>query len=402
MALTILPHVDRGPSKSQQTAQALTGLLKQGIEMYGQHQISKQRAAQLAQEDAKLQSHGIDVSGISDPKMRQAYVGAALQGSNAQQLAQFKEQLKQQTIEKQTSQLRERYQQQEPKKMGEKLASGEKQPTTQETRKPFDDLEIAEASVTNPQLARVMQDQNDILIREEREEKKAKEMLEAEERKNRTNKEKAFFKFNEPKLAEIAGTERKIKVDNARFSRLEDLFSDTSKFPHQTLAAFMTKDGQLNDVAYSQLTPEAQEAVKLIIDSTSGIKDTYGARVTNFDLQTYLRKLPSLMTSPEGRSRVLRDLKNINDINSTYNEGIQDIFDKAGGSDKISFSEAERRFKKEYGKELDRKVEKFISPSQTKFDSLPSAKQYLGKKMKNPETGEIFISDGIEWKPFEE
>jgi hypothetical protein len=138
----------------------------------------------------------------------------------------------------------------------------------------------------------------------------------------------------------------------------------------------------------------------LIIDSTSNIKDTYGARVTNFDLQTYLRKLPSLLNSPEGKMRVLRDLKIINQLNQLYENGIQDIFDEAGGTDKIPFSVAEKKYQKKYGTQEKELIDQFVSPEKGMFKQLPDANKNLGKKIKNTETGEILISDGAEWKPY--
>lgn len=392
-------------------AAEFAGNFTSGLMEGGFQGLERKKSSQLASaENEALKAKGIDLSGISDPKMRQQALVQALQGAKAKELELMKQEAKNQRIRENQSFLSQIFGNKKslPQNQANQITESPEEFENRESQ--FDASEItpeqiAHITAQDPTLGRMIQSEKDLATREKREEIRSKERLEAEGRQARTNKEKAFFKFNEPKLSEIAGIERKIQIDNARFTKLGDLFSDNSKFPHQTLAALMTKDGQINDVAYSQLTPEAQEAVKLIIDSTSGIKDTYGARVTNFDLQTYLRKLPSLLTSPEGRQRVIKDLKSINDINSVYNEGIQDVFEKAGGSDKISFSEAERKFKREYGSELQRKIDKFLEPPAPKnnqFKELPSAKQYLGKKMKNPETGEIFISDGITWKPYEE
>jgi hypothetical protein len=410
MALQILPAVDRGPSRGEKVANALRGTM----DILSNYKEKADKKAIMEKENQAFKSQGLDLYGIDDPKTRQLIVSAKLQGANAQQLEELKQNAKQQRIQENQGFISKLFGNKQPQGMSpaDEMRSGQERMPQNQTQQPeeqgmpFDVSEItpeqiAQITAQDPMLGKALQSEKDVALREKREVTRSKERLEAQKEQTRTNKEKAFFKFNEPKLAEVAGIERKIQVDNARFSRLEDLFTDNSKFPHQTLAALMTKDGQLNDVAYSQLSPEAQEAVKLIIDSTSGIKDTYGARVTNFDLQTFLRKLPSLMTSPEGRMRVIRDLKNINDINSVYNEGIQDIFEKAGGSDKISYSEAERKFKKEYGSELQRKIDKFIEPDQKNFNEMPSPKKFLGKKVMNENTGEIFISDGNEWKPFE-
>jgi hypothetical protein len=217
---------------------------------------------------------------------------------------------------------------------------------------------------------------------------------------NRTAKEKEYFKYNEPKLSEIATKQRTLQQDAARYDRMQELFQERDKFPSPLLVGLFSKEGQLNDVAYSLLSPQAQEAVKLIIDSTSGIKDTYGARVTNFDLSTYLKKLPSLLNSAEGRDRVLRDLKIINDVNQAYNRGILDEFDEAGGSDQIPFSVAEKRFDKKHGKEINNLLKEYVNPKQKKFDNFPDPEKYLGIKVKNDETGEVFISDGKDWKPY--
>jgi len=250
------------------------------------------------------------------------------------------------------------------------------------------DQDILAATIIDPNIGRMLESQKEAVAKEKTEERKSKE-----------KKEGKYFAFNEPKLAEIADSERKLSIENARYNRLGELFSDPTQFPSGLLASLVTRDGQINDVAYSQLSPSAQEALKLIIDSTSNIKDTYGARVTNFDLQTYLRKLPSLLNSPEGKMRVLRDLQTVNRVNQLYNRGIQEVFDDAGGSDKIPFSTAEKKFKKKYGDQLNSLLEDFATGDKRNFKELPDAKKYLGKRIKDDETGEILISDGTSWKP---
>jgi len=227
---------------------------------------------------------------------------------------------------------------------------------------------------------------------------------EVEERRRqearRTDKEKQFFKMNEPKVMQLADTSQKLSTEGLRYDRLQELFSDPSKLPSSFTAALFTKDGNINDIVYSQMSPQAQEAIKLIIDSTSGIKDTYGARITNFDLQTYLKKLPSLLNSPEGKQRVLRDLQIMNKLNKMHADGIMEVFEEAGGTDKIPYSTAEKKYKAKFAKQEQSLREMFVHPEKEKFNEMPAASKYLGKKIKNPETGEIFISDGVEWKPF--
>lgn len=395
-------------------AEGLPNAIQQ-FQQYNQQQQQQQRQQQLMQRENQqiMKNWGADLSGVVDPKTRQIIVSELLkQGAPAKPLNPLQQSQKALTEarikdlegtggffnEIMGAQGGQGDQETSPDQMqdiNQQIMEGPEQQTTQQpqgfdiSKLPEDTLRKISGFKGQPGKKGVIGN----IAQTELDRRKEENLL-------RTKKEIKYFEMNEPELKKIAETERKLDIENARFGRLQELFSDTSKFPSSLIASLFSKEGQINDIAYSQLSPEAQEAVKLIIDSTSGIKDTYGARVTNFDLQTYLRKLPSLLNSPEGRERVLRDLMSINDINQLYNRGIQDVFDSAGGSDKIPFSEAEKRFKQKYGKELNQKLKDFTMPEKKKFDEKPDAKKYLGKKIKDAETGEIFISDGVEWKLF--
>lgn len=231
----------------------------------------------------------------------------------------------------------------------------------------------------------------------------AKMKKEKKEKQSEANarKQGEYFKVNEPEIMKMANTSRNLQLEEARYDRLGQLFSEPENFPSSFNAALFSKDGHLNDIVYSQMTPEAQESVKLIIDSTSGIKDTYGSRVTNFDLQTYLKKLPSLLNSPEGKMRVLRDLQIMNKLNQMHANGIMEVFDEAGGTDKIPFSKAEKLYREKYGDQEKQLLKQFVNPEKATFNEMPNAQEYLGKKIKDEETGEIYISDGNEWKLYQ-
>jgi len=90
----------------------------------------------------------------------------------------------------------------------------------------------------------------------------------------------------------------------------------------------------------------------------------------------------------------------MNQLNQMHAQGIMEIFQQEGGTDKIPYSKAEAIYRKTYGPQEKRLRELFVNPEKQTFKEMPSAFQYLGRKIKNPETGEIFISDGNEWKPF--
>ncbi len=388
---------NRKPTFGQKLNAGVGRGLQVGNELMGQYQQKQM----MQQENEAAKKLGINLEGIHDPKMRQEALSIALQGQYTKPLTSLQQSQKSLADERLKAlqgkeKLFSKLFQGNPDQVKNNQNSNPKEQNSPQNEEQFDLSQLPQDNLSKLAAFAGQPGEEGIIGN----------MAQAEldkqnkEKEGRTAKEKEYFKINEPKVMELAENNRKLKQEGARYDRLEQLFSDPSKFPSSLTAALFTKDGQINDVVYSQMTPEAQEAVKLIIDSTSNIKDTYGARVTNFDLQTYLRKLPSLLNSPEGKSRVLRDLKIMNRLNQLHSSGIQEIFEEAGGTDKIPFSTAEKRYEKRYGGLEKDLMNQFITPDKGVFEKMPEPNKYLGRKIKNPETGEIFISDGKEWKPF--
>ncbi len=88
-------------------------------------------------------------------------------------------------------------------------------------------------------------------------------------------------------------------------------------------------------------SPEAQRFVKTVNDFTVKAKDSYGARVSNFELDRFMKRLPTLANSEEGRAQIIRQMQIINDINSARERALQDVFDEYGGIRNIDYDKAE-------------------------------------------------------------
>lgn len=214
------------------------------------------------------------------------------------------------------------------------------------------------------------------------------------------SKEKQYFKFNEPKVAQLNSQLQNLEIEDARFERLEDISKNYSdKFPSRLTAAWFTKDGQINKAGQALLADEVQEFVKLVQDNLTGLKDTFGARVTNFDIDAYLRRLPSLLNSPGGRERVLRDLRLINQINRNHAQGVIDIFKEKGGTDKIAYSKVENIYRDRYKDQIQAWRKEFVKGTTTIFNELPSPADNANRTIQNKKTGEYLRSDGTNWVP---
>lgn len=205
----------------------------------------------------------------------------------------------------------------------------------------------------------------------------------------------------EPDLLEREGKLGHYEQEAVRFDRLNELFRPEleDKFPSAFTVGLLTKDGELRPTAAASLSPEAQEAVKLVADNLSGAKDTFGARVTNFDLQSYMKRLPTLLNSSDGRRRVLRDLRLMNKLNTLHENGVLDIIEREGGAGKITISQAERRFRKENSKQIESIKKEFVNAEKNVFDEIPDAKNYQGEVIVDLDTGQRSRSNGKEWVP---
>lgn len=144
-------------------------------------------------------------------------------------------------------------------------------------------------------------------------------------------------------------------------------------------------------------TPETQRFVKTLNEFSSGAKDTFGSRVTNFDLTQYLKRFPTLLNSKEGRRQILQQMKIVNDINSVYYKNLNEVYRKAGGARRIDSDVAQDLAERKSEPQIAKLVEKFDTIGQ--FTSLPNAAEFPGKKIQNPDTGEVLVSDGEEWRP---
>lgn len=217
-----------------------------------------------------------------------------------------------------------------------------------------------------------------------------------QQRKESFSREQAL----EPKLLELQDQLAKTEETGLRFDRLGELTSPElqNKFPPSIMTALFTKNGELNPVAASQLSPEAQEFTKLVIDEIQGAQKTYGGKVSNFEAAQYLKKLPSLINTSEGRNRVLRDLRIMNKLTQNHDQGVLGIMDRY--DNKISLSKANSIYRKEHAKDEANMKKAFIHPNEFPFTELDdfNASIYPGVTIEDPETGQTFTSNGRTWE----
>jgi hypothetical protein len=223
----------------------------------------------------------------------------------------------------------------------------------------------------------------------------------------KTPKEKAKYnedlrKENSPLFQDASTKTKSFKNEKDSINILQELSDqipdDISRF------LINPKTGQPRE--WAQLagipSPTIQRFVKTVNDFTTKAKDTYGSRVTNFDLQQFMARLPSLMNTKEGRRQILRQMEIINELNYLHNNTLKSVY-KNYGLGKITQEDAlgitenliedqEEQLRNEFSK---------ISSQRDKISDFNPI-EFKGRKLRNPDTGEILISDGEKWQPLNE
>lgn len=210
----------------------------------------------------------------------------------------------------------------------------------------------------------------------------------------RVKRQTERFKIGHP-IYQEAGTKLKgFARDKERIGVLESLNS-SDKLPKNFGRLNVDKEGNLRFPFMA--SAEAQRYVKTLNEFSQGAKDTFGSRVTNFDLSQFLKRFPNLLNSQEGRRQIAQQMKIVNDINSVYYKNLKNVYERAGGVRKIDPDQAEMLAEKLSESQVTSLAQKFSEIGQ--FASKPNPQEFKGKKIKDRETGEILISDGNEWIP---
>ncbi len=84
-----------------------------------------------------------------------------------------------------------------------------------------------------------------------------------------------------------------------------------------------------------------QEVQKILSRQFGKAKEFFPGRVTNFDLETYMKQFPGLLNSKEGSEKIVELLMLDREVNEAYEKALVDVYDHYG-VDNIPQQQAER------------------------------------------------------------
>jgi hypothetical protein len=297
--------------------------------LVGQHQ-KKEQERLYNEENAAAKKLGVDLAGIRTPGLRQQALKSTLEGN-------FKnEKTKNEKIEdKHRSDVIRKYYGDEEADKYEAASEGGKTAITRD---------LIERSNRNNALNTTLAEQGVLNEEEEIEPREKLSFIDFDKGltpRERVRREESRYGINLPLFQASIEKKRALDSEKDHLNILEELSPQIGTIERLNINP---QSGELFIPGLA--SPEAQRYVKTLNDFTTNAKDSYGARVTNFDLQQFMRRLPTLANSEEGRAQILKQMQIINEINSTREQVIQDIIDQHGGIRKIDYDKAERMAEK--------------------------------------------------------
>lgn len=196
-------------------------------------------------------------------------------------------------------------------------------------------------------------------------------------------KEKAdAFKLTKDERKEIASKARAARTNLQDLERLEELERE-GKLDTPGYVEFLQRVGL--DIP-ALMSPGSEEFQKIAQTFMRDAKTYLGARISNFELEQFLKTIPSLSQSPEGRKRVISNLKKLNRVALEYNKALHDVIKENKGVPPLDLSE---KIDEKIDKRLDAITKKFkediakeVPPGQNKL--ITALQSILGSALGAP------------------
>lgn len=320
----ILPAGRQKQTFAQKLNQGIGVGLEKGQQLYEKHEEK-----QLFEKENKAikDAYGIDLSGIKDPKTRQSIITEELKGKR-----------KGKEREEQLDLLKQFYNKENTPSIGDQLGEGEpeQKPIPQENappepkkpkplekgRKKWSDEEIAIAQVYNPGQAKIMQSQNDITIREEREEVKAKGKLEKEERNIEHERVENLRKETLPFRQEIA--QRAEAAQRAKESYEEQkALIDSGKLDDPSYAALL--ENLPFKIGQRFLSPETSEYKGALVQNFNILKNLFAGATRVKELDIVEDKIAGIYLTDTQKKAVIKSLQRAADLDIIKAEAALEI-----------------------------------------------------------------------------
>lgn len=134
--------------------------------------------------------------------------------------------------------------------------------------------------------------------------------------------------------------------------------------------------------------PASEDFEKLQNDMFRNIRDIFGARITNLEVESFLKTIPGLSNTSEGRNRIIRNLKLLNKGADLRVNAMKKITKEHGGAPPYDLGE---QIEERIGPELDKIQVEFVEGGMRPIQGEKKLiKAQKGEKL-NPELAKQFL-----------
>lgn len=313
-------------STSQQFGEAFSRL-GQGVSSHLHEQMmmrdqQEQQLNRMNQEnEAFKREFGGDISGITDPKVRQEIFKQAMQVKMSPEMYNAKYGAKLGALQQSG--------------LGKYLEGGqqERQPSVDRNKvNEFGEMElgnvgvlsmIPDQAIFNAEmmgehgLAQQFREHNKAIQEESRHREKQQEKREL----HKENLDYQSYKDNKDYIEKVISGYEGYKRDRMVLDAMSNL-SNKGNLPTPFLAKSLEKLGLPIGILQN---PDAEQFEKLSQELMKNIQGTYGSRILQSEVQSFMRSIPTLMNSPEGQKRLIQQWNLLNEGKKIYYDAYKQV-----------------------------------------------------------------------------
>jgi hypothetical protein len=199
-------------------------------------------------------------------------------------------------------------------------------------------------------------------------------MLPAERVKWENNNEKE----NSKELKTVETKKNAYRNNNSLIKSMTKV-NDTHKLP-SGLGKMVVVEPETGDIRplpllAEKINPETQLYIKNLKQFLKGAKEYFGARVTNFDVTSFMQQLPSLLNSEDGRRLILKQMQQVNELESIHTNALDKAIKHYGR--KANYIDISRN--------VDEQVAEREALLLDQIDNVVEGSKQLGKIANNPD-----------------
>jgi hypothetical protein len=344
--VTVLPKVK---SFGEKMGGALGRGLSEGVEQ-GLDNRKKLQALNAENEQIK-KATGIDLSGINDPETRKIAFSEQLKGQMKKQELQEKYAVESEALMRDAPQL---FDEEGNFDFDESLGETE---VVERGPRLIPDSKIADWALKNPKAADRMQKYNDRISKIKREEDKLQREAEESEVLSKFRRGEELTPEDEAKLSPVSARsliEKPVYEPTAQRLQAERSSKEAEDIEKQYKTAKdeemrlnrqeeLAEKGNLSTPAMTKLlttlgiplgvlgNPDTEEYAKLETDYVRNVNDIFRGQIRVFEVQTYLKTIPSLLNSDEGKKAIIRNRRLLNEGAEIKYKAYKDILKENDG-----------------------------------------------------------------------